>query len=47
MGLRRFVTAGILGGLVSAAAVLGPTPASASNMFWQQAILLVHVAIVI
>jgi hypothetical protein len=43
MGLRRFVTAGILGGLVSAAAVLGPTPASASNMFWQQAILLVHI----
>jgi len=45
MDVRRFLKAGILGVLLSGAVVLGPAPASASNMYFQQAILLVHLPV--
>lgn len=45
MGKAQFFKAGIAGVLFSSMLVLGPMPASAANMWWQQAILLVHVPI--
>lgn len=43
MSAGRFFKAGIVGVLLVGAAVFGPMPASASNMWSQQAILLVHI----
>jgi hypothetical protein len=45
MDVRQFLKAGILGVLLSGTVAFGPAPASAGNMSWQQAILLVHIPV--
>lgn len=43
MDLLQFIRAGIASVLLLGLTVLGPAPASATNLAWQQAILLIHV----
>ena len=42
MGAGEFLKTGFVGALLVGLGVLGPAPASAANMWYQQAILLVH-----
>ena len=45
MGAKRTFKAGAVGLLFIGLTVLGATPAWATNMWWQQALLLVHIPV--